>query len=107
MAVQVYLDSRTREGRSSEIEELPAAMQEVLDQHNLYRCLHVVPEHSCPADVRANELVCFLNCNVLVLVAFRAFSRPARPSLLASATRAYCPLSRSCALNQMYFAVAA
>ena len=52
-------------------------IQEVLDQHNLYRCLHVVPDHSCPAvlSVRANQLVCFLNCNVHVLVAFRALSR--------------------------------
>ena len=34
--ILVFVVYRTRENRSSEIEVLPAVMQEVLDQHNLY-----------------------------------------------------------------------
>jgi len=52
-AVQVFVDSKTREGRSSEIEELPAVMQEVLDQHNLYRCMHDVPLFEWDTDIEA------------------------------------------------------
>ena len=35
VAVQVYVDYRTRVARSSNIGELLAVVQEVLDQHNL------------------------------------------------------------------------
>ena len=37
-AYLVFADSRMRHHRSSEIEELLAVMQEVLDQHDLYVC---------------------------------------------------------------------
>ena len=37
-AVLVFPVSSTHRHRSSEIEELPAVMLEVLDQHNLYVC---------------------------------------------------------------------
>jgi len=52
-AVQVFVDSRARDSRSSEIEELPAVMQEVLDQHNLYRCMHDVPLFEWDTDIEA------------------------------------------------------
>ena len=52
-AVQVLIDSRARNSRSSEIEELPAVMQEVLDQHNLYRCMQDVPLFEWDTDIEA------------------------------------------------------
>eukprot|EP00450_Noctiluca_scintillans_P029456 CAMPEP_0194549482 /NCGR_PEP_ID=MMETSP0253-20130528/95227_1 /TAXON_ID=2966 /ORGANISM="Noctiluca scintillans" /LENGTH=362 /DNA_ID=CAMNT_0039396911 /DNA_START=46 /DNA_END=1131 /DNA_ORIENTATION=- len=52
-AVLVFADSSIHQHRSSDTEDFPAAMQEVLDQHNLYRCMHDVPLFEWDTDIEA------------------------------------------------------
>ena len=72
---------RIHQLRSSEIEELPAVMREILSQHNLHVCTRRVSWKFCftasACSERARDVSCTSsNGSVHVLVAFRALSRP-------------------------------